>query len=49
MATRDQTSLLIDNRRGFLEKLAAGFFGASAAVKVGRGNSAVSGTGPQLP
>jgi hypothetical protein len=29
MAMRDQTSLLIDNRRGFLEKLAAGLFGAS--------------------
>jgi len=30
------------NRRGFLTTLATGFFGASAAVKIGRGDSAVS-------
>ena len=39
---RDHTSLMTDSRRGFLQNLAAGFFGASAAVNVGRGDSAVS-------
>jgi galactonate dehydratase len=39
---RDDTRLMSSARRGFLERLAAGFFGASAAVKFGRGDSAVS-------
>ena len=33
---------MTDSRRSFLATLATGFFGAGAAVKVGRGNSAVS-------
>jgi hypothetical protein len=40
--TREDTSLTTGNRRRFLETVAAGLFGASAAVKVGRGDSAVS-------
>jgi galactonate dehydratase len=39
---RDETTLTTDGRRGFLEKLAAGLFGAGAAVRFGRGDSAVS-------
>ena len=39
---RDDTRLMTDNRRAFLARLATGFFGASAAVRVGRGDSAVS-------
>jgi galactonate dehydratase len=39
---RKPTSLTTDSRRGFLTTLATGLFGAGAAVKTGRGNSAVS-------
>jgi hypothetical protein len=37
-----RTSGMTDSRRGFLSTLATGLFGVSAAVKIGRGDSAVS-------
>src|SRR6185295_8437327 len=39
---RNRTTHMTDGRRGFLATLATGLFGAGAAVKVGRGDSAVS-------
>ena len=39
---RERPDVITDGRRNFLAKMATGFFGAGAAVKIGRGNSAVS-------
>jgi galactonate dehydratase len=37
-----ERDVITDSRRSFLARMALGFFGAGAAVKIGRGNSAVS-------
>jgi galactonate dehydratase len=39
---RERPDVIADGRRNFLAKVATGFFGAGAAVKIGRGNSAIS-------
>jgi galactonate dehydratase len=45
---RDRTDATPPNRRSFLANVAAGLFGTAAAVKIGRGDSAVSAwTGSQ--
>jgi hypothetical protein len=38
---RERATSVSDTRRTFLATLATGFFGAGAAVKIGRGDSAV--------
>lgn len=39
---RERPDVIADGRRNFLAKMATGFFGAGAAVEIGRGNSAIS-------